>query len=363
MDSTDERYLHQLYYNPKYRTAFSGANKLWQYIKLHGKNITKKQLYEWLSKQDIYTSHHPIIHRFARKRVVTRGLNDVWDVDLMDMSNLAKYNQGVTFIAIFIDIFSRYLYVESMKNKSTAETLKAIKMVFTKSKQQPETFRSDAGKEFLGKEVKQYLVDREIYQQITRNDTKANYAERVIRTLKKKFYRYLYHNKTHKYIDVLQSLVDGYNENYHSRINCAPSMINKENEAQVWAKQYLPKKSVKVKEIKFKFSPGNLVHISNVRTPFSCGFGQTFSEEIFKIRYQFGTVPTTYILEDLNKDKVSGLFYEPELVLVRGQGKDAEYQVEKILEERIRKGQKQVLIKWKRYPETFNSWEPIKNLV
>ena len=198
-------------------------------------------------------------------------------------------------------------------------------MVFTKSKQQPETFCSDAGKEFLGKEVKQYLTDREIYQQITRNDKKANYAERVIQTLKKKIYRYLYHNKTHKYIDVLQSLVDGYNESYHSEINCAPSMINKENEVQVWAEQYLPKKSDKVKEIKFKFSPGNLVHISNVRTPYSHGFGQTFSEEIFKIRHRFGTVPTTYMLEDLNKDKVAGLFYEPELVLIRGKGKDAEY--------------------------------------
>ena len=71
------------------------------------------------------TSHHPIIHGFAR-RVFTRGLNDVWDVDLMDMSNLAKYNDGVHFVAILIDIFSRYLYVELMKNKSTKETLTAI---------------------------------------------------------------------------------------------------------------------------------------------------------------------------------------------------------------------------------------------
>ena len=58
----------------------------------------------------------------------------------MDMSDLAKYNDGITFIAIFIDIFSRYLYVEPMKNKSTKETLQAIKRVFTKSKQQPESF-------------------------------------------------------------------------------------------------------------------------------------------------------------------------------------------------------------------------------
>ena len=118
-----------MYYNQKHSTAFSSASKLWQYVRLHGRNITKKQLYEWLSKQDVYISHHPIIHHFARRRVVTRGLNDGWDVDLMDMS---KYNDGVHLIAIFFDIFSRYLYVESIKNKTTKETLIAIKNVFVK---------------------------------------------------------------------------------------------------------------------------------------------------------------------------------------------------------------------------------------
>ena len=173
----------------------------------------------------------------------------MWDVDLMDMSNLAKYNDGVTFIAIFIDIFSRYLYVEPMKNKSTKETLQAIKWVFAKSQQQPETFWSDAGKGFLGKEVKQYLADHEIYQQVTRNEKKANYAEQVIQTLKKKIYKYLYHHKTERYIDVLQELVEGYNEGYNSGIKRAPSTVNKENEVQVWAEQYLPKKSVKITKI------------------------------------------------------------------------------------------------------------------
>ena len=73
MDSADEKYLHQLYYNPKHSTALSSASKLWQYITLHGRSITKKTLYEWLSKQDVYTSHHQIIHGFTRQKVVTRG--------------------------------------------------------------------------------------------------------------------------------------------------------------------------------------------------------------------------------------------------------------------------------------------------
>ena len=69
------------------------------------------------------------------------------------------------------------------------------------------------------------------------------------------------------------------------------------------------------------------------------------------------------MLEDLNDMQVAGLFYEPEMVLVRGKGKDAEYRVEEILAHRTRKRQKQVLIKWKGYPNSFNSWEPASNLV
>ena len=86
-----------------------------------------------------------------------------------------------------------------------------------------------------------------------------------------------------------------------------------------------------MQKVKFKFSQGDLVQISKARSLFSCGFGQTFTEEIFKVRQRFATVPTTYMLEDLNDVQVAGLFYEPKMVLVRGKGKDLQYHVEKIL--------------------------------
>ena len=41
MDSVDEKYLCQLYYNPKHSTAFSSASKLWQYVRLCGRDIIK----------------------------------------------------------------------------------------------------------------------------------------------------------------------------------------------------------------------------------------------------------------------------------------------------------------------------------
>ena len=121
-----------------------------------------------------------------------------------------------------------------------------LKEYLQKVNNNPKPSRSDAGKEFVGKDIKQYLADCKIYQQVMRNEKKANYAERVIQTLKKIFYKYLYHHKTERYIDVLQELIEGYNEGYHSGTKRAPSTVNRENGVQVWAEQYLLKKSAKI---------------------------------------------------------------------------------------------------------------------
>ena len=351
IDSEDEKFLKSLYYNVKQPTAFAHEEILWENIKLHDKNITRKQLQEWLSHQDVYTTHRRVIQRFPRRRIVTKGLNNLWDSDLMDVSNLARHNNGITFIGIFIYVFSRYLYAVPMKNKSTKETLKAIKEALRQSyPNQTEKIHTDAGKEYVGKEVEDYLHDRDINLQVSRNELKANYAERVIRTMKKKIYKYLYHNKTQKYIDALPDLVVGYNSSFHSSIKQAPNTVTNKNESEVWAGQYMSEPSELPQKVVFKFSPEQYVQISNSKNPFSRGFGQTFSEELFRVRHRYPTSPTTYMIEDLQNKKISGLFYEPEMVLVLGKDEDdAEYHIEKILRRRKVNGKEQVLIKWKGY--------------
>ena len=73
MDSADENFLHTLNYNLKQPTAYAHENILWRNIKLHGRNITRKQLQDWLSQQDVYTTHQRVIRHFPKKRVVSRG--------------------------------------------------------------------------------------------------------------------------------------------------------------------------------------------------------------------------------------------------------------------------------------------------
>ena len=75
-----------------------------------------------------------------------------------------------------------------------------------------------------------------------------------------------------------------------------------------------------------------------------------------------------YILENQLKERMSGSFPLQRLKLVgedygKDQGKDAEFfRIEKILDDRKENGKIKVLIKWKGFPESQNSWEPLENL-
>ena len=58
------------------------------------------------------------------------------------------------------------------------------------------------------------------------NDTKVAIVEGVNRTLKNKMYRYVKAENTFRYLDILQDLVESYNNTYHRSIGMKPSQVN-----------------------------------------------------------------------------------------------------------------------------------------
>ena len=53
--------------------------------------------------------------------MIVKEINQQWDVDLMDMARIASDNDGVHFVLLCIDIFSRYVWTYPLKNKSGEE--------------------------------------------------------------------------------------------------------------------------------------------------------------------------------------------------------------------------------------------------
>ena len=121
-----EDYLANIYYNPKHPGSFSGPHKLQKVIQQEGKHqIGLSAIKKWLSAQETYTLHRSARHKVVRNKVVVDGLDDQWDLDLMDMTNIAEHNDGYRYVLLAIDIFSRYVWVEPLKSKQGKEILRA----------------------------------------------------------------------------------------------------------------------------------------------------------------------------------------------------------------------------------------------
>ena len=141
------------------------------------------------------------------------------------------------------------------------------------------------------------------------------------------------------YIDKLNDIVNEYNNTYHRTIKMKPVDV-KDN-------IYINfKKEVNQKDPKFKV--GDNVRISKYKNIFAKGYTPNWSEEVFVIKKVKNTVPWTYVINDLNSEKVIGTFYEEELQKTNRK----EFRIEKRIK---RKGQK-LYVKWKGYDNSFNNW-------
>ncbi len=43
-----------------------------------------------MKTQDAYTLHRPIRRRFKRNKVIVAGIDDTWQIDLVDMGNITQ---------------------------------------------------------------------------------------------------------------------------------------------------------------------------------------------------------------------------------------------------------------------------------
>ena len=173
----------------------------------------------------------------------------------------------------------------------------------------------------------------------THNERKSVVAERFIRTLKSKIYKYMTSISKNVYINKLDDIVNKYNNTYHTTIKMKP--IDVKDNTYINAD-----KKINNKDPKFKV--GDRVRTSKYKNNFAKGYMPNWSEEVFVIKKVKNTVPWTYVINDLNGEEIIGTFYEKELQKTNQE----EFRIEKVIK---RKGDK-MYFKWKGYDKLFNSW-------
>ena len=128
--------------------------------------------------------------------------------DLADMQLIRKFNKGFRFLLCVIDIFSKYAWVIPLKGKKGVSVVNAFQKILDKSKRKPNKIWVDKGSEFYNSSFKKWLKDNDIEMYSIHIEGKSIVAERFIRALKNKIYKYITSILKKMYIDKLDDIVD-----------------------------------------------------------------------------------------------------------------------------------------------------------
>lgn len=356
--------LHEIYTNSS--AAFSNASNIKREAAKRGLSIQTDQIEDWLSGVPSYTKHKKIYKNIKTRYILVPGHFIQMHSDLMDVNRFSQTNDGYKFILIAIDVFSRFLFAEPLLTKSGTHVAAALTKMIKRFPHPIQRIQSDKGKEYFNHHVQQVFKDNNINHFASESLYKANYAERVIKTLRKRMQRFFTHNNTHRWVEFLPRLVEAYNSTPHSSLpkRMSPKDVNLENQKRVWHHLYDHKIkqdwTVWMNKKSTKFKIGDSVRISLQKSPFTKDAYSQYSEEIFLVDKCFRGPPSYYKISDLDREPIKGRFYDKELVLAK---LPKEFIVEEILSKKKLQGKTHYLIKWLGYPETMNSWQPEENLI
>ena len=306
--------------------------------------------------------HTPKRLNFKRRKVIVSGIDDTWQIDLVDVSAIKKFNNGFCFILTCIDVFSKFAWAIPLKSKNAKNTLEAFQSIILNGKRIPKKIHCDKGSEFINKDFGSYLIEKKIKLYNTNSELKASIVERFNRTLKEKMWRFFTKTGENKWLDVLSSLVNSYNNSYHRSIKINPIDVNRNNENKIFQSLYgFSKENGEINAIKIKFKKDDKIRISKSKRVFEKGYTPNWSEEIFVIKSVIPSLPPTYKIVDLNNENILGSFYDYEIQKV--EKIDEIFNIQNILKKRKKDNKIEYFVSWKGYPKSFNSWVTQESIV
>lgn len=308
-----------------------------------------------MSKQGVINEIHKAARRnFPRRSVILKGIDDLWQADLIDIKSYQKVNKSFKFILVVIDAFSKYAWVVPLKSKTKNEVSLAFENIL-KAGRRPVNLQTDMGTEFYNDVFQRLMKIWNINHYSTYSSKKASIVERLIRTLKGKLFKYFSYVGNYKWLGrPLCDVVNNYNHTVHRTTKYKPSEINKLNESIVANNIQSGQNSLPT--LKPKFCVGDVVRISKYKGEFQKGYAPNWSTELFTILKVLHFQPTTYYIQDQHGIPIKGCFYEYEL-------QKTNYPNIFLVEKVIKKRRNKVFVKWLGLSPKENSWIDRNNII
>ena len=195
-------------------------------------------------------------------------------MDLASVDKLAEENNGVNCLLFRQDLFDRTVNAKGMKTRDSQETAKAFSSMITK-KNRPKKIWDDKETKLAGA-FKKFCAAEGIQVYSTMSGTKAEFAERTIRSLKNFLYQYM-EAFVYKYIHKLPQFITTLKSRRNSSIDMRPNSVKKCDFMSILYSK--PLRDIKKPTIK----TGDRVRISKYELHFRKGYKPQFTREVFEI--------------------------------------------------------------------------------
>ena len=295
--------------------------------------------------------HKPARRNYRRRKVVTRGLNELFQADLVEMIPYARSNKGYKYMLTVIDVYSKYAWAIPVKTKKSRDVALAMAKVFL-SGRIPRHLHTDQGKEFYNTEFRALMNKHGINHYSTFSNVKASVVERFNRTLKTKMWTKFTLNGNYKWLILLPRLLREYNTSVHRSIGMKPADVVDDSLLRT---KYADVNAKGGDERKLRAKVGDTVRISRQKGVFEKGFTSNWSPELFRVAHVRETVPRTYYLQDMDGKDIRGGFYAEEILPTR-------YPDTYLVERVLKRKKDRLYVKWLGFPARFNSWVPVEDL-
>ena len=213
---------------------------------------------------------------------------------------MSSKNKNVKYLLFIIDVFTKYAWVKSLKDKKGKTVPNAFIEVVNGSNRKPNKLWVDQGREFCNKLMQEWLDNNDILMYLTHNKSKSVIAERFIKTLN------MTANDSKSYLSYLNKLVDQYDNTYHHSVGKKP--INADYSALTEKVETNPKAPM--------FKVNDRVRITKYKNTFSKGYTENWSREMFIIDFVLKTNLWTYKIKNLKEEKITGSFCEKESLYI-----------------------------------------------
>lgn len=294
--------ISKVYYSPA--TGFQSAQRVLGHIRrLHPTSgISLKQVSDFISRQEVAQIHRQVPKQKVFRHILAQALDEHWQADLIDLPRLEKSNNGYRYMLVVMDIFSRFLWVVPLKNKTGSGVARGFRQLFTD--RYPGILTTDNGKEFLNQDVLRVLKEKDIMHKVNfpGDHGHLGIVERANKTIKTQLFKYSTATGNDNWVNVMGDIVDGYNNTFHSTTKRRPVDVVAGTQRPVGQKQ---------PEL-VRLPLGAQVRIVVNRKQFAKGYEARFSRALYIVADYSGN---RYILK-LGTKPVTRTYKKDELLVV-----------------------------------------------